>query len=340
MSWTPTTEDRARFTLQDLISSKIGFEQLAIARYEEICDRISDFVDSHYDTGWKRNIKQSLDSFILRGCKPISRRWKSVDPAAFGILMYHRCTPPVECETEPTWNVTPDQLENQLRGLLDLGFTPIPLSTAVKHHQLGMELPPNAFVVTFDDGYANNYTHALPVLEKLGVPATIFLATAYIDEFVPFPSDDWSCSGKADPISWRPLTLEEAHKLNKSELIELGTHTHTHDDFRNRPRDFERDLEISLEFIKREFDIVHPTFAFPFGVRRFGFSSDELIRAARKTQVRCSLSTEGQLAHLRQSPYYWGRFTAHQTDDAHLLAVKLSGWYSRIKQGMRKLAGR
>lgn len=35
-------------------------------------------------------------------------------------------------------------------------------------------------VVTFDDGYANNFHHALPVLQQFSVPATIFLATSYL----------------------------------------------------------------------------------------------------------------------------------------------------------------
>ncbi|MCA9039356.1 MAG: polysaccharide deacetylase family protein [Planctomycetaceae bacterium] len=338
MNW--SSFKQANLSLTGLNSSKIGLERLALSRYEEICDRINDFVDSHHDSGWKRRIKKGLDKCILRGCKPISRMLTSGDTSSFGILMYHRVTPRLPDLAEPTWNVTPEQFEEQLKGLLELGFTPVPLSLAVQKHQLGLDLPSNSFVVTFDDGYANNYLHALPVLEKLDIPATIFLATAYIDEQVPFPSDDWSCTGEADPVAWRPLTLEEAHQLNQHSLIELGTHTHTHDDFRGRPQEFQRDLEISLEFMKREFDIVHPTFAFPFGVRRFGFSSDELIRAAKQTHVRSSLSTENQLAHLRQSPYYWGRFTANQADDAQTLAVKLSGWYSRIKDGMRRLAHR
>ncbi|QDU81307.1 Poly-beta-1,6-N-acetyl-D-glucosamine N-deacetylase precursor [Polystyrenella longa] len=338
MSWAPTNHRQK--ILPDLNASKLGLECLAFSGYEDICDRIHDYVENHNNTGWKQRVKKGLDEFILRGCKPISRYYNSNDPGAFGILMYHRVSPKIAGIEEPTWNVTPDQMEKQLKGLIQLGFTPVPLSEAVQHHQLGLDLPHNAFVVTFDDGYANNFTQAFPVLERLGVPATIFLATAYLGEDVPFPSDDWSQTGKADPDTWRPLTLEEAHQLNSSDLIELGSHTHTHDDFRGRPRELQQDVELSLSFMKREFDILHPTFAFPFGVRRFGFSSDDLIKAVKQTRVRCSLSTESQLAHLHQSPYYWGRFTATQADDAERLAVKLSGWYSRVKNGMRRLARR
>ena len=45
----------------------------------------------------------------------------------------------------------------------------------------GLPIPRKTFVVTFDDGYVNNLTQALPILTRLGVPATVFVATAYLD---------------------------------------------------------------------------------------------------------------------------------------------------------------
>jgi peptidoglycan/xylan/chitin deacetylase (PgdA/CDA1 family) len=59
-------------------------------------------------------------------------------------------------------------------------FSVLPLPEAVRLLERGM-LPRRAVAVTFDDGYADNYDHAWPILRKYGIPATIFLVTGALD---------------------------------------------------------------------------------------------------------------------------------------------------------------
>src|SRR5262249_14325564 len=103
--------------------------------------------------------------------------------AGMGILMYHRVAPLPDGKgvRAPTWNVTPSRLREQLSGLLDRGYRPWPLRQALAHSRQGLPLPSTAFVVTFDDGYESVYRHAWPILRALRIPATVFLATAYLD---------------------------------------------------------------------------------------------------------------------------------------------------------------
>jgi peptidoglycan/xylan/chitin deacetylase (PgdA/CDA1 family) len=56
----------------------------------------------------------------------------------------------------------------------------LPLAEAIERLYSG-SLPPRAAAITFDDGYANNLTHAAPVLRARGLPATVFVATGYLN---------------------------------------------------------------------------------------------------------------------------------------------------------------
>lgn len=64
--------------------------------------------------------------------------------------------------------------------LLSKAFNVLPLDEAVSKLATG-QLPPRAACVTFDDGFADNYTVALPILQKYRLPVTVFVADAYLD---------------------------------------------------------------------------------------------------------------------------------------------------------------
>lgn len=254
-----------------------------------------------------------------------------------GILMYHRITPRVPGVSEPTWNVTPSQFRKQLSGLLASGYRPIALRTALARHQQGQPSASREFIVTFDDGYECLYHHALPVLRELQVPATIFVPTAYLDTDRPFPFDTWPEAGSspAPRESWRSLSTDQCRDLIATGLIEIGTHTHTHDDFRGRPDALRDDLLRSLEVLWDSLKLNHVTFAFPFGRKKLGFSGAVMAAAARQAGVLCSLTTESELVSPDSDPFDWGRFTVTQADTSATLQMKLDGWYDVVRRAWR-----
>ena len=93
------------------------------------------------------------------------------------ILMYHAVLP----EPDPLLPGVPDVVEfrTQMEAVRDC-FRVIPLAEAAAGVRSG-RLPPRAACITFDDGYANNAEVALPVLSSLGITATFFVATGYLD---------------------------------------------------------------------------------------------------------------------------------------------------------------
>lgn len=69
-------------------------------------------------------------------------------------------------------------------------FRPLHLGEALRCLDENRPLPPRAVAVTFDDGHRDNYTNAFPVLRRVGVPATIFLSTGYMDQEETFWFDE------------------------------------------------------------------------------------------------------------------------------------------------------
>jgi peptidoglycan/xylan/chitin deacetylase (PgdA/CDA1 family) len=253
---------------------------------------------------------------------------------ALGILMYHRVANPVPGQPLPTWNVTPRSFEQQLSGLLARGWQAWPLKQVLACLERNLPIPRTTFVVTFDDGYVNNLIHAHPILTRLRIPATLFLATAYLDSDRPLPSDDWSVAGQpgVPSESWRPLTSEECRRLIGNGLVELGAHTHSHTDFRGRPAAFAADLRQNLAVLRERFGIERPVFAFPYGTKMDGFVSPELVSAAREVGVLCSLTAESRIVRHGDSPFDWGRFIAEEHDTARTLAARLGGWQDVVRR--------
>ena len=278
--------------------------------------------------GRAKRLRNWLTPRVPRLAGPLTDR-----DAGFGILMYHRFADPVPGLPEPTWNVPPAVLREQLAGLLDRRFVPARLDDLLDARLCGEPIDSRAFAVTIDDGYLNNLTAALPVFEALNIPATLFVATGYLGSPAPYPFDDWAAKGdpRVPRESWAPMTVPECRRFAASPLISLGVHTHTHQDFRGRPRAFAADVAESCRILRRDFGVENPAFAFPYGTPEIGYSRGELAAALRGTPVRAALTTADERVRPGTDPFDWGRFTATADDTAATLAAKLDGRFEALK---------
>jgi peptidoglycan/xylan/chitin deacetylase (PgdA/CDA1 family) len=253
---------------------------------------------------------------------------------AFGILMYHRITPRIEGVAPPTWNVEPQQFRRQLSGLLAKGYRAWPLNRVLACRLSGDRIPDRTFVVTFDDGYENVYRYAWPILRELSIPATVFVVTSYLDAEGPFGSDDWSWAGSSDvpDDAWKPLSTKHCAEMIEHGPIEIGSHTHTHADFRGRCDAFRGDLAQSLQKLNAALGIEKPSFAFPYG-----YCDPGMMEAVRKSGASCALTAEQSLVPSQADPYTWGRFLVRNSDTPATLAWKLRGWFTPLNNAWHKL---
>lgn len=94
------------------------------------------------------------------------------------ILCYHGVSMDDEHEWDPHLFVSPEHFEARLRMLAEGGYTVLPFGEAVARLYAGT-LPSRSVSITFDDGFVDFQERALPLLERYGFPATVYLTTYY-----------------------------------------------------------------------------------------------------------------------------------------------------------------
>lgn len=138
--------------------------------------------------------------------------WDVPDPDAaeystqVPILMYHD----LEGDSLPA-----AQMEEQIAALAQAGYTSVTLADLRAYVEQGAELPEKPIVITFDDGYLSNMTYGLPILEKYGMNATIFVIGCSVGK------DTYKDTG----VAMRPhFSLEQAREMMDTGLITIGSH--------------------------------------------------------------------------------------------------------------------
>ena len=111
--------------------------------------------------------------------------------------------------------VSPGRFREQLESLLDAGYRPLAMDDVLDVLS-GRKSSPAAFAITFDDGYESVYTQALPILESLSIPATVFLTTGFLDGTV---SPPWRSSNAA-------VTRRISQPGREIQTHELGSSAH------------------------------------------------------------------------------------------------------------------
>lgn len=129
--------------------------------------------------------KQAFKNAVYRTIGETANLGRQDDRRTLSVLMYHK----VNSTPENPVTVTPDRFAEQMAFLADSGRRVVSLDDVLAHYRDGRPLPPRAVLVTFDDGYRDNLDNALPILERHGYPAVMFVPLGFVGEPLPLPHE-------------------------------------------------------------------------------------------------------------------------------------------------------
>lgn len=174
------------------------------------------------------------------------------------ILMYHSISQ-LAAPKFKQFTVSPVLFANQMRYLHHHGYTPITI-TQFKHLRAqGQDaLPERPIVLTFDDGFADFFTEALPVLRQYGFVATLYVATGLVNGTSRWLEREGEASRPM--LTWDQLA--EIHACG----IECGGHSHSHRQLDTLPLSVAKDEIVkSKVLLEQHLSAQVSSFAYPFG---------------------------------------------------------------------------
>lgn len=206
----------------------------------------------------------------------------SRDTVELPVLMYHGITDLPASVSEYT--ILQDTFEQDLKWLGDHGFTSVSLQQLIDYTEKGKALPDKPVLITFDDGYINNYTFAFPLLQKYHMKAVISVIGREAD----ISSVDMYRKLSNSSLSWGEIAL-----LSNSENVEIGSHTYNlHTTSKGRKgadkkasesqKEYEavlkEDLTKSRDKITESSGISPVLFAWPYGAYPKDGSADKVLK--------------------------------------------------------------
>lgn len=245
--------------------------------------------------------------------------WRSVKKGV-AILMYHKVgIPPKESKLKKLW-VSPAMFNKQMKYLEKNGYNVMTFRDLKAMADAGKEPGPKTVIITFDDGYKNNFLLAVPVLSECGFPCTIFVVAEAIgrDNFWHDPSTET----RVDMMNEREIV----HLLQRD--FEIGSHTRTHKDLGKIPLEqAEKEIIESRKMLEDRLKTDVKVFAHPYGGGAFKKDIQDIIK---KAGYDYAVSIKQGLASFDDNPYTLKRIFVHGSDNMFDFYLNLTRGKSRL----------
>jgi peptidoglycan/xylan/chitin deacetylase (PgdA/CDA1 family) len=177
------------------------------------------------------------------------------------ILVYHHVVPGSGSGSEVAHMlfVTPEVFDQQLKYLRDNGYQSVSFDDLADCLETGMPLPPRPVILSFDDGWENQFTYAFPLLQKYQFTATFYVVTNYLDH-------------------QNFMTVQQLKTMMAAGMT-IGGHSRSHPALTGLDTAHRWDeIAASKNWLQERLGVTIDTFAYPYGSYSSGVAA--LVKAA------------------------------------------------------------
>lgn len=213
------------------------------------------------------------------------------------IIMYHAVSSVESMQGD--YVISPEEFEKDLKYLNEQKYTTVFVSDLTEYVNVSGTLPEKPIVLSFDDGYYNNYLYAYPLLKKYNCKAVISPIAYY--------SELYSQNGEENE-QYTHCTWDQIREMDESGLVEIGNHTYNMHSYgkgrngigrmcgesiENYQTAIKTDIEQAQSIIEKNTDIKCEIFAYPFGIW-----CDSSLEVLKDMNFKAVLTVESGINHL------------------------------------------
>jgi len=239
--------------------------------------------------------------------------WRKLRKNSLLVLRYHSVSESRSHEV----NVKPKIFGKQINYLAK-NFNVISLTEFITLLTNEKKIPPKTVLITFDDGYKDNFTNAYSILQKLGASATIFLSVAYIGTGKILPHDR-----KDEFVPNRILDWQEVKEMHSHEIT-FGSHSLNHANLGQISlEEMNKEIAESKRVIEENLGNRVVAVSYPYGL--YSDFNAQTVEQVKKAGYVCGFTAMYGLNTLKSDLFRLRRIGIEASDNMFTFKAKLNG---------------
>lgn len=228
----------------------------------------------------------------------------STEGVALPVVMYHGILP--QSNRQGTYVISPTLFEQDLAYIQQAGYTTVTVADLIAYVDDGVPLPEKPIMLTFDDGYYNNYLYAYPLLQQYGMKAVLSPVAAWSAWYTDHPEE-------ADREIYSHVTFDQIREMADSGVVEIQNHSYDlHHNEKGKRKGasklaeesiatyratLKEDLTTAQQLFTRRAGVTPTAFTYPYGAM-----STEAQAVLEELGFRASFSCESRVNIITKSP--------------------------------------